>query len=148
MTDLLTTTQMCNRLQVSRMTLWRLVKAGHIIPVYITDSLVRYPATEIDRLVAASAAALDDEAILRTALRGIAEAAAEDERPMCTGCGRRRSSRNGGPCSYCADAEEIDRMHKRDWWNRNKPSRTTIDGKRVYLKPGETREQAAARVAS
>lgn len=59
----------------------------------------------------------DPAAVLGAALEYMAETWAEEERPLCSTCGRRRVGRGRSECLWCEQNREAMLLHKRRWWN-------------------------------
>lgn len=113
----LTTAEACQRLRISRTTLWRLVQAGKLHPVRITATKTLYSSSEVDRL--ANADPGDDLATIRAAYAFLAERHAEERRPICPSCGKRRVNQGASLCTWCVEQHELQLHHKRVWWDKH-----------------------------
>jgi excisionase family DNA binding protein len=111
----LTTAETCERLKVSRTTVWRLVQAGKLTPVRVTQRTTLYSAAEVERF--ASTDPDDHLGVLKAAFSFLSEAHAEDERELCPQCTLRRVNRGRDWCTYCEERYELQKSHKRKWWN-------------------------------
>jgi excisionase family DNA binding protein len=118
MTNLLTTSQACATLNISRATLYRYIAAGRITPIRLSNRAVRYDPAELRRFVVASTA-WTDPAVIVAAMTLIAEEQAEEQRPLCPKCGRRRVNRGGSLCTWCVEQHEVQLLHKRNWWDEH-----------------------------
>jgi hypothetical protein len=59
----------------------------------------------------------DPATVLACALEGLAEGWAEDKRPLCPSCTRRRVNAAGSLCTFCVEQAELQLHHKRKWWD-------------------------------
>lgn len=76
----------------------------------------------------------DQGVVVEGALLGLAEAWADDERPLCPSCAHRRVPTGKDLCDICRERREAVVREKRTWWNENKPRRVTgPDGIRRYV---------------
>ena len=96
-----------------------------------------FEESEIERLKRDSF--LDDEVVARGAMQQLAEMHAEEERPMCPDCGRRRMSKDASFCTVCLERRERQREHKRNWWNKH-----GADLRRAAIARGEPRQRTPA----
>ena len=79
---------------------------------------VRYELSDVVRMLTESAGeGVDHDEVVDQALALLAEQRAEDERPLCPGCGRRRVNRGRDLCGPCEDTADRQREHKLKWWN-------------------------------
>jgi excisionase family DNA binding protein len=115
--DLLTTAEACQQLRISRMTLWRYVKDGRISPIRLSPRAVRYRPEDLDAITIDH---IDNDAeTIRTAFQFLAERHAEEQRPLCPSCGKRRVNRGASQCTWCQQNHETQLLHKRRWWDAN-----------------------------
>lgn len=112
---LLTAAEVCEHLQVA--------SKGEITPIRASSHRTLYRRADIDRWLAKPQQRLVAlEA--HEALELLALAQAEDERPLCPGCGRRRVNRGGsGLCTYCEQQQDLQLTHKREWWTKTGSAR-------------------------
>ena len=113
---LLTPNQVCQQLAISRMTLWRYVQQGRIPEIRLGARSVRYRASDIETLI--NRHLHDDRHIQRLAIQRMAETQAEETRPLCPDCGKRRVNRNASICTYCIQRRDLQLMHKRNYWTK------------------------------
>lgn len=59
----------------------------------------------------------DPATVLAAALEGLAEGWAEEKRPLCPSCARRRVNPGGSLCTFCVEQAELQLAHKRKWWD-------------------------------
>jgi len=57
------------------------------------------------------------KAIVRSAMQRLAERQAEEDRPLCPSCTKRRVNRGASLCTPCQEQHELQLAHKRKWWN-------------------------------
>lgn len=114
----LTTAETCAVLKISRKTLNRWVDRGLLAPIRLTARTNRFYVRDVDRLLAERSATSADAAVIRGALELLAEQHAEDQRPLCPSCVKRRVNRSGSLCTWCEQNAEAQLLHKRNWWER------------------------------
>jgi hypothetical protein len=78
----------------------------------------------VDELIARAEARIeadgyDPATVLAAALEALAESWADDVRPVCGGCGRRRVNSRGSLCQWCTEQHERDLHSKMKWWEAN-----------------------------
>lgn len=61
----------------------------------------------------------DPAFIIACALERLAEEWADDERGLCSRCGRRRVARGHTFCTWCDQQFEAQLEHKRRWWDNH-----------------------------
>jgi excisionase family DNA binding protein len=113
--QLLTVPEVCALLRVSRMTLNRWARNGTLEPLHVGRG-VRYELTAIVDFIHGDRPDADMDDIVAGALALLEEQRAEDERPLCPACGRRRVNRGRSVCTQCEEAAERQRAHKMKWW--------------------------------
>lgn len=110
---MLTTAETCQLLRCSRRTLNNYINRGRITPVRISQRRNLYRYTDLEQLLQPEQS---DAEIIRQALQSIAEHHADEQRPLCPDCGRRRVNRGQSICTYCQQNREAQLEHKRRWW--------------------------------
>lgn len=119
--ELLTTREVCTLLRCHRNTLVNYINRGMVAPIRITSRRNLFRRDEIDHLL--SRHATTDAEVVRGALELLAEQHAEEERPLCPSCAKRRVSRGLGICTYCQQNADAQLQHKRNWWDKTGSSR-------------------------
>jgi len=119
--ELMSSSQVCCLLKISRVTLWRWASAGDLVPIKLSSNVNRYRLVDVEaflqRLERQAGSTRDQ--VVDEALELLAEHHASELRPLCPACGRRRVNRGASQCSWCEEQAENDRRHKRAWWNEH-----------------------------
>lgn len=111
---LYSTREVCVFLNCSRQTVTRLVSRGLLVPVqYMGHN--RFQGEDIVQLVVSRTH--DDATIIRGALALLSETHAEEDRPLCPSCTKRRVNRGHSMCTRCEEQHELQLSHKRKWWD-------------------------------
>ena len=113
--ELLTTAEACTYLRIGRVTLWKLVTAGRIDVIRRNSRCNLYTREALDAYIADLD--YDEAAVLKATVERIAERQAEEQRPLCPSCGKRRVNRGASMCLWCEQQHEAQLEHKRKWWN-------------------------------
>lgn len=121
--EMLTTVDTCRLLHCSRSTLNRYVARGLLAPVRLSARKNLFRRVDLDALLAGQINS--DATTIVAALTLMAEAHAEEERPLCPSCAKRRVSRGVGICTYCQQNQEAQLQHKRNWWDKTGSSQRT-----------------------
>lgn len=124
---LLTTAQVCDQLQISRVTVWRWAQAGRLNPIRITSRSTRYQSDDIQALIDNDPDG--DIATLRDAVQLMAEQQAQETRPLCPECGKRRVNRQGSHCKHCTQQREDDLMDKLAWYQKQGRANDIANGR-------------------
>jgi excisionase family DNA binding protein len=115
--QMLTTNEACDVLRCSRQTLLRLARRGMLAPVRMNARRNLYRSADIEALIDRQSS--DDAAVIRDALVHLAERHAEDKRPICPGCTKRRVNPGGSFCTWCVEQQELQLHHKLTWWSKH-----------------------------
>ena len=113
---MLTTRDVCLVLRCHRNTVVNYVRRGLLAPVRITTRKNLFRESDVAALI--DRVADDDAATIRAAMALLAEAHAEDQRPLCPSCAKRRVNRSASLCTWCEQNAETQLLHKRNWWDK------------------------------
>lgn len=117
--QLLSTAQVCALLCVVPRTLRRYVGKGELLPVRLTSRTNRYRVGDVAQYIVEHTEAESCDEVVTQALAFLAERQAEEERPLCPSCARRRVNRGNDVCTVCKQQAEDERHYKRNWWDEH-----------------------------
>jgi excisionase family DNA binding protein len=127
--DLFTTSETCELLRCSRRTLVNLVARGRLAPVRVSARRNLFRRSDLERFVTENTN--DDAEVFRDAFAFLAERQAEEDRPLCPSCTKRRVNRGANRCIRCQEQYELQLSHKRKWWTAHGSERRAAERKQA-----------------